>query len=207
MNKLGIEKRAQVIRCLIDGNSIRATTRITGVAKNTVIKLLVDLGRVCQEYQDKTLRGLNCKRLECDEIWSFCYAKSKNVPKELKSVFGYGDIWTWTAICPESKLVVSWLVANRTADSAKIFMEDVASRLRHRIQLSTDGHKAYLDAIEETFGCEIDYAQLVKMYGNDSTGSNLNERKYSPAECHRNREEKDHGQSQYGLGFNFHGRA
>ncbi len=122
MNKLSIEKRAQIIRCLIEGNSIRSTSRIAGVAKNTVIKLLVDVGKACAEYQDKTLRDLNCERLQCDEIWSFCYAKQKNVPQEYKGSFGYGDVWTWTAICADTKLVPSWLVGNRDAETAHLFL-------------------------------------------------------------------------------------
>ncbi len=182
MNKLSTEKRAQVIGCLVEGMSIRATVRVTGVAKNTITKLLLDLSRACYDYQDKTMRGLNCHRFECDEIWSFCYAKSKNVPDEFKGIFGYGDVWTWTAICSDSKLVPSWLVANRTPEAANAFMEDLASRLNHRIQLTTDGYRAYAQAVEGAFGCDVDYAMLVKMYGNDGPPSKSNpESKYSPS--------------------------
>lgn len=182
MNKLTTDKRAHVIRCLVEGNSIRATVRITGVAKNTITKLLVELGAACREYQDRALRNLTCKRLECDEIWSFVYAKSKNVPKELKGVFGYGDVWTWTAICSDTKLVASWLVANRTAEAAHIFIKDLASRLRNRVKLTTDGLKAYLEAVDNAFGGQIDYAQLVKLYGEEGMSIEA-EKKYSPAKC------------------------
>jgi IS1 family transposase len=159
--------------------SILATVRVTGAAKNTVIKLLLEVGQACYDYQDQTLRGLNCKRFECDEIWSFCYAKKKNVPEEFKGIFGYGDVWTWTAICSESKLVPTWLVANRSESAAEAFMEDLASRVNHRIQITTDGYKAYVDAVEGAFGADVDYAMLVKMYGNDGP-TNHPERKYSP---------------------------
>ncbi len=178
MNKLSTERRAQIIRCLVEGNSIRSTSRITGAAKNTVVKLLVDAGKACSEYQDKTLRNLSCKRLQCDEIWSFCYAKKKNVPEKLQGQFGYGDVWTWTAICAETKLVPSWLVGDRNGYTAYLFIQDLASRLNHRIQLTTDGFKAYLEAVEGAFGSEVDYAMLVKIYGTDSEG----EKRYSPAE-------------------------
>jgi len=180
MNRLSTEKRARIISCLVEGNSIRATVRMTGAAKNTVSKLLVDLGQACREYQDKTLVNLPCKRLQCDEIWSFCYAKQKNVPEELQDVFGYGDVWTWTAICADTKLVPSWLVANRTAESANVFMKDVASRLKNRVQITTDGYKIYVNAIEKAFGCDIDYAMLVKIYGDDNKPKDA-QRKYSPA--------------------------
>jgi IS1 family transposase len=179
MNKLSTEKRAQIIGCLVEGMSIRSTVRITGAAKNTVTKLLVDLGAACAEYQDEALRGLECRRIECDEIWSFCYAKKKNVPDEFQGMFGYGDVWTWTAICTDSKLVPSWLVANRTPDAANIFMQDLASRMNHRIQLTTDGYRAYAEAVEGAFGADVDYAMLVKMYGNDK--QETPEKKYSPS--------------------------
>lgn len=183
MNKLSAEKRAQIIGCLVEGMSIRATVRVTGAAKNTVTKLLVDLGAACQEYQDKTLRNLPCKRIQCDEIWSFCYAKEKNVPEDLKGFFGYGDVWTWTALCADTKIVPSWLVANRSAQAAHVFIEDLASRLANRIQLTTDGHKVYLTAVEAVFGADVDYAMLVKVYGNESSTGDSTARTYSPAEC------------------------
>lgn len=183
MNKLSIEKRVQIIGMLVEGNSLRATSRLSGCSINTVTKLLIDVGKACAEYQDKTLRNLPCKNIQCDEIWSFCYAKEKNVPEELKGTFGYGDVWTWTAIDADTKLVPSWLVANRSIDSAMIFMEDLASRLKNRVQLTTDGHKAYLQAIESVFGGNIDYAQLVKLYGNEFDSKDKSARKYSPPEC------------------------
>ncbi len=179
MNKLNIQKRAQILGCLVEGNSIRATTRLTGASKNTVTKLLVDIGRACSEYQDKAMRNLTCKRIQCDEIWSFCYAKEKNVPEEKKGQFGYGDVWTWTAICADSKLVPSFMVGNRDAETASVFMEDLASRLVHRVQLTTDGLKTYLNAVEETFGMNIDYGMLVKIYGPDLE----KEKRYSPEKC------------------------
>jgi len=183
MNKLDVSKRAQIIGCLVEGNSIRSTVRLTGAAKNTVVKLLAEVGKACAEYQNKTLRNLPCKNIQCDEIWSFCYAKEKNVPKELQGTFGYGDVWTWTAICADTKLVPSWLVANRSVDAAKMFMEDLASRLKNRVQLTTDGHKAYLIAVENAFGGNIDYARLVKIYGNINDSQDKSARKYSPPEC------------------------
>ena len=177
MNKLSTEKRTQVIRCLVEGNSIRSTVRITGVAKNTVVKLLVDVGKACSEYQDKAFQNLSCKRLQCDEIWSFCYAKEKNVPNTLKGQFGYGDIWTWTAIDADTKLVPSWFIGDRSYKTAKFFIDDLASRLKNRVQLTTDGHKAYIEAIEGAFGPEIDYAMLIKIYGSAPE----EEKRYSPA--------------------------
>jgi IS1 family transposase len=156
---------------------------MTGTAKNTVVKLLVDIGTACAEYQDKTFRNLSCKNIQCDEIWSFCYSKDKNVPKEFKGVFGYGDVWTWTAIDADTKLIPSWLVANRSVDAAIVFMEDLAGRLKNRVQLTTDGHKAYLTAVENAFAGNIDYAMLVKVYGNENDTQDKSARKYSPAEC------------------------
>ena len=179
MNRLSIERRAKIIGCLVEGNSLRATARITDSAKNTVIKFLADIGQACADYQDKTLRNLKCKRLQCDELWSFCYAKEKNVPEDKKGQFGYGDVWTWAAICADSKLVPSWIVGNRDAETASIFMEDLASRFSHRIQLTTDGLKVYLEAVEGAFGVDIDYAMLVKMYGESL--EQRAEKRYSPA--------------------------
>lgn len=178
MNKLTTEKRAQIVSCLAEGNSIRSTVRITGAAKNTVTKLLVDLGQACSKYQDETLRNLECKTIQVDEIWSFCYAKQKNVAEDLKGTFGYGDVWTWTSLCVDSKLVPSWLVGGRDAEWANVFMLDLASRLKHRIQLSSDGHRAYLEAVEGDFGCDVDYAMLIKIYGRSLEG----ESRYSPSE-------------------------
>ena len=179
MNRLPIEKRVQVISALVEGSSIRSTVRMTGVAMNTIQKLLADLGTACMEYQDKAMRNLNCKHIQCDEIWQFCYAKDKNVPADKKGIFGYGDVWTWVALDADTKLVPSFMVGGRGAQTAKRFMDDLASRLGNRVQLTTDGHRAYLEAVENAFGANIDYAMLVKLYGNDREG----EARYSPAEC------------------------
>jgi len=180
MNKLSPERRAQVISALVEGNSIRATCRMTGTAKGTVLKLLADVGEVCRDYQDKHVRKLTTRRIQCDEIWSFCYAKEKNVPKEHRGEFGYGDVYTWTAMCADTKIVPSFLVGRRDSEHAKVFIKDLASRLKTRIQLTTDGHKVYLDAIEDAFGGDIDYAMLVKIYELTPTED---QRKYSPVEC------------------------
>jgi len=179
MNRLSTADRARIVSCLVEGNSLRATARMTGFARMTIEKLLRDLGAACQQYQDDTLRDLPCKRVQCDEIWSFCYAKEKNVPADKKGTFGYGDIWTWTAICADTKLAVSWLVRTRDAGAAHDFMTDVASRLKHRVQLTTDAHKPYLAAVEDAFGADVDYATLQKIYGADTE----NEKRYSPAKC------------------------
>jgi IS1 family transposase len=181
VNRLSTEQRAKIVSCLCEGMSIRATVRVTGAAKNTITKLLVDLGRACAEYQDGALVDLPCTRIECDEIWSFCYAKQKNVPAEHRGEYGYGDVWTWTALCADTKLVPSWLVGERTADDAEVFMRDLASRLRHRTQLTTDGHRAYLNAVEAAFGADIDYAVLHKIYA--SPAKPEDQRRYSPATC------------------------
>jgi len=181
MNKLTIEKRSQVVGCLVEGMGIRATVRITGVAKNTVAKLLVDLGTACREYQDRVLVNLSCKKIQCDEIWSFCYAKEKNVPQDHKGEWGYGDVYTWTAIDADTKLIPAFLVGRRDAEYARVFMLDLASRLKNRVQLTTDGHKAYLMAVDEAFATDIDYAMLIKTYG--SPESTKDQRRYSPAEC------------------------
>jgi IS1 family transposase len=180
MNQLSREKRAQIIGCLVEGNSLRATARMCDVAFNTVLKFIPEIGNACAEYQDRAFHNLKCKRIQCDEIWTFCYAKEKNVPKEKRGIFGYGDVWTWVAIDADTKLVPSFMVGNRDAKSAKIFMDDLAGRLADRVQLTTDGHKVYLDAIENAFGGEIDYAMLVKVYELTSTEE---QRKYSPVEC------------------------
>jgi IS1 family transposase len=179
MNKLSNEKRVQVVRALVEGNSIRATVRMTGAAKNTVVKLLADLGSACLDYQDAAMRDLSCKRLQCDEIWSFCYSKDKNVPDKFKGQFGYGDVWTWTAIDADTKLVPCWHIGNRDGRDARIFIDDLAARLANRVQLTTDGHRAYIEAVEDAFGGNIDYAMLVKIYGNEPEG----QKRYSPAQC------------------------
>ena len=181
MNKLSIEKRAQIIGMLVEGNSMRAITRMTGCSINTVTKLLVDIGSACWVYQDKIMRNLTCKQIQCDEIWNFCYCKEKNVPEDHKGVFGYGDVYTWTALDADTKLIPSFLVGRRDAGCAKVFMKDLESRLKNRVQLTTDGLRAYLTAVEDAFAGDIDYAMLVKIYGEDKTTEG--QRRYSPAEC------------------------
>jgi len=178
MNVLTTAKRVQVISALVEGNSIRATVRMTGVAKNTIVKLLAEIGAACEKFQNETLRNLPCKRVQCDEVWSFCYAKQKNVPQDLQGQFGYGDVWTWTAFCADTKLICSWKIGTRGASTAYSFMNDLAGRLANRIQLTTDGHRIYVDAVESAFGSAIDYAMLVKIYGADRRET---EARYSPA--------------------------
>ena len=178
MNRLGVAKRVQILSALVEGNSLRATSRMVGVSINTVTKLLVDLGTACAKYQDKALRSLPCKRIQCDEIWSFCYSKQKNVPDDKQGRWGYGDVWTWTAICADTKLVPTWYTGDRGAGSAWEFMQDLAPRLAERVQLTTDGHRVYLDAVDEAFRSNIDYAMLQKIYGRDETEP---ETRYSPA--------------------------
>ncbi len=180
MNRLNPDKQKQVIAALVEGNSIRATCRMTGVAKGTVLKLLADIGTVCAEYQHEHRRDLTCKKILCDEIWSFCYSKDKNVPEDKKGKFGYGDVWTWTAICADSKLVPAFFIGSRDLVSAKVFMNDLASRMEHRIQITTDGHKAYIEAVEDAFDSDVDYSQLVKLYGVERIEA---EARYSPAKC------------------------
>lgn len=176
MNKLSREERVAVVRALVEGNSVRSIERMTGIQKKTITRLLVKLGAACAKYQDMKLRNLKCRRIQCDEIWSFVYSKAKNVPASKKGKFGFGDVWTWTAIDADTKLVVSFLVGLRDSGYATEFMRDLASRLSHRVQLTTDGHKAYLTAVEDAFGGEVDFAQLVKVYGPDGT----TETRYSP---------------------------
>lgn len=179
MNKLNIKKRTQILHLLVEGNSLRATARIADVSRNTVDKLLRDVGSACLDYQDKVLRDLPCKRVQCDEIWSFVYAKQKNVPKELQHVFGYGDVWTWVALCADTKLVPCWHVGPRDADAAKRFMGDLAGRMRYDVQLTTDGNRTYLEAVEGAFGGNVDYSMLVKIYGPTPE----QQKRYSPGQC------------------------
>jgi len=179
MNRLTTAKRVAVVAALCEGNSIRATVRMTGVAKNTIVKLLVELGAAVTRYQDTALRNLSCRRLQCDEIWSFVGAKDKNLKDEDKGKFGRGSVWTWTCIDADTKLIPSWLVGTRDAGSAHDFMQDVASRMRSRVQLTTDGHKPYLWAVDGAFGLDVDYATLTKIYGPDPSA----EKRYSPAVC------------------------
>jgi len=177
MNKLTHAKRVQIINLLVEGNSMRATARIADVAFNTVSKLFIDTARMCADYQDRAFKNLACKRLQLDEIWSFVYAKAKNVPDGKQGQAG--DVWTWVAIDADSKLVPSWRIGNRDATTACEFIDDLASRLSNRVQLTADGHKPYLEAVEKAFGADVDFAQLIKLYGDTVEG----QKRYSPAAC------------------------
>jgi len=177
MNKLSIEKKVQVITALVEGNSIRATCRMTGTAKGTVTRLLASVGKACALYQDKTINNLISKHIQCDEIWSFCYAKQKNVPENKQGQFGYGDVWTWVALDADTKLCVSFLVGLRNMECATHFINDLKDRLSNRVQLTTDGYKVYLDIIDNAFGREIDYAVLNKVFGREPE----QQKRYSPA--------------------------
>lgn len=182
MNKLDNKARALILRCLVEGNSIRATARLADVSKNTVTKLLVDAGKACAAYQDEHVRDVEAKHVQADEIWAFCYAKEKNVPTAKQAPDEAGDIWTWTAMDRDTKLMISYTIGDRSQRTAREFMFDLASRVTGRCQLTTDGHAAYLKAVRDAFGGDVDYAMLVKQYG-DPTGTKGHERKYSPAEC------------------------
>jgi len=179
MNRLSKERRAQIIGMMVDGVPLRAISRMTGASINTVVKLLADAGNACLDYQDHALRNLPCKRIQADEIWSFVYSKQKNVPEEKRGQFGYGDVWTWTAIDADTKLIVSWYLGRRDGDAAFQFMTDLESRLSNRVQLTTDGHHAYLTAVDAAFDRQIDYAMLVKQYGTAPES----EKRYSPPVC------------------------
>jgi IS1 family transposase len=178
MNKLSNSDRARIVSALVEGNSIRATCRMTGAAKNTVTKLLADMGAVCKAYHDEHVRNVRSKRVQCDEIWSFVGMKQAQVKTMEQMEEGMGDVWTWTALDADTKLIISYLVGQRGASWANAFMEDVASRVATRIQITTDGHRAYADAVEGAFGMDVDYAMLIKIYGNDSF-----DRKYSAGDC------------------------
>jgi IS1 family transposase len=178
MNVLPIKKRAQILHLLVEGNSMRATSRIADVSINTVTKLLEDSGRACLAYQDEAIRNINSKRVQCDEIWAFCYSKEKNVVPENKGILGYGDAYTWTAIDADTKLCISWLVGHRDVEYAEAFICDLSMRLANRIQLTTDGHGPYISAVEKMFGGAIDYAMLVKIYEGEG---NEGQKRYSPA--------------------------
>ncbi|MBI3318396.1 MAG: DDE-type integrase/transposase/recombinase [Candidatus Omnitrophica bacterium] len=180
MNKLDRKRQIHILNALVEGVSLRAASRMADVSINTVTKLLVDVGAACRKYQDETFQNLTCKRLQCDEIWSFVYAKDKNVPKKKRGKFGYGDVWTWTALDAETKLIPCWYIGTRGAGAAYHFMRDLAGRLANRVQLTTDGHKAYLEAVENAFGSEIDYAMLQKIYGTEKPEGEV---RYSPAQC------------------------
>jgi len=179
MNKLSTSKRVQIVKTLVEGNSLRSITRMVGVSINTVTKLLVDLGAACEQFHDEHVRNVSSQRVQCDEIWSFCYARRENVPEDYKGVFGYGDLWTWVGQDADSKLVLSWHVGRRDAQTAFPFMQDLASRLTNRVQLTTDGFQAYLTATDALFGTDIDYARLIKVYGSDPNA----ERRYAPPVC------------------------
>ncbi len=180
MNRLNNKDRAKILSILCEGVGINATCRITGVSKNTVLKLLADAGNVCAIYQDNVIRNLKSRKIECDEIWSFCYAKQKNVESAVSAPNGAGDVWTWTAIDADTKLIISYLIGSRDADCANTFVSDLCSRLTNKVQLTTDGYKTYLEAVENAFGGDVDYAQLVKIYG---TCPESVKGKYSPSEC------------------------
>ena len=181
MNKLPQHKRAMILSMLVEGMSMRSISRTVGVSINTVTKLLVDAGEACAAYHDETVREVHARRVQCDEIWSFCYAKQKNVKTAKAAPEGAGDVWTWTAIDSDSKMILAYEVGDRSAETAIEFMDDLRARLANRVQLTTDGNKAYLEAVEGAFGGDVDFAQLVKLYG--EAGNKGPERKYSPMVC------------------------
>lgn len=180
MNKLPVAKRATILQMLCEGSSMRAIERITGASLNTVSKLLIDAGKACAAYHDEHVRSVKATRIQCDEIWAFCYSKQKNVAKAKAAPEGAGDVWTWTALEASHKMIVSYLVGGRDGDYALALMDDLRQRLANRVQLTTDGHRAYLNAVEEAFGDDIDYAQLIKLYGDAPEAF---KGRYSPAEC------------------------
>ena len=180
MNKLPMKARTLILSMLCEGQSMRATARLADVSFNTVAKLLIDAGKVCADLHDELVQGVTANRVQCDEIWSFTYAKQKNVATAKAAPQVAGDTWTWTALDADSKLIVSSMVGGRDAEYANAFMDDVASRLANRVQMTTDGHKAYLEAVEGSFGADIDYAQLIKVYGN---APETFKGRYSPADC------------------------
>jgi IS1 family transposase len=180
MNKLPLEKRVQILSMLCEGSSMRSISRVADVSFNTVAKMLVDAGKACAAFHDEKVRDVKARRVQVDEIWSFTAAKQKNVPTMKKPVAGAGDTWTWTAIEADTKLLITWLVGGRDSDYAIAFMDDLRDRLANRVQLTSDGHKAYLEAVEGAFGGDVDYAQLVKIYGATPEGAQV---RYSPAEC------------------------
>ena len=186
VNKLSRTARAQIIQLMVEGNSVRAITRITGRSINTVLKLLVDLGGKADDYQDSVMRGLKCQTVQVDEIWSFVHAKNPNVPKEHRGEFGYGDVWTYVAIEADTKLVPAWMIGERSPEHARVFMDDLRDRLANRIQLTTDGHRIYLRAVPDSFGDAIDYAQLIKVYGSSPLPEGWERQKW--AQSHTSRE-------------------
>ena len=179
MNKLSTAKRSQIVKALVEGNSLRSTKRMVGCSINTVTKLLVELGAACEAFHDAHVRNVPSQRVQCDEIWCFCYARKENLPDELRGAFGYGDLWTWVGQDADAKLVISWHVGRRDAQTAYVFMHDLASRLSSRVQLTTDGLHAYLQAVDSAFASDIDYARLVKAYGSDPKA----EKRYTPPVC------------------------
>jgi IS1 family transposase len=179
MNKLANAKRTQILAMLCEGSSMRSISRVADVSINTVSKMLVEAGEACMILHDETVRNVKASRIQCDEIWSFCHAKQKNVATAKAAPEGAGDVWTWTAIDADSKLIVSFFVGDRSGESAMVLMDDLRARLSNRVQLTTDGHKAYLEAVEGAFGGDVDYAQLVKIYG-ETVGP---KGRYSPADC------------------------
>jgi IS1 family transposase len=178
MNKLPVEKRVQMLSMLVEGSSMRSISRVCDVSINTVAKLVVDAGTACASFHYDKVRELRCQRVQCDEIWSFCYSKAANTPTGYKGE--RGDVYTWTALDPDSKLIITWTVGDRTLDTGRVFLDDLQMRLATNVQLTTDGHRPYLIAVPEAFGGDIDFAQLVKLYRESPTRS---ERRYSPAEC------------------------
>jgi IS1 family transposase len=179
MNRLPVEKTVQILSMLCEGSSMRAISRVADVSINTVSKLLVDAGTACTAFHDAKVRDVKARRVQCDEIWSFCYAKAKNAPTAKRLDLAYGDVWTWTGLDADSKLIISWMVGGRDSAYAISLMDDLRSRLANRVQLTTDGHRAYLEAVEGAFGGDVDYAMLVKLYGESPDA----EKRYSPAEC------------------------
>jgi IS1 family transposase len=182
MNKLPLARRTQILSTLCEGSSMRSISRVADVSFNTIVKLLVDAGIACTEFHDRAVRNVKSRRVQCDEIWSFVHAKAKNVPTAKAAPQGAGDIWTWTALDADHKLIISWAVGGRDAGYALALMDDVRERLANRVQLTTDGHSAYLGAVEEAFGADIDFAQLVKLYGEPPSSPEA-ARRYSPSEC------------------------
>lgn len=199
MNMLDTDKRAQIIACLIEGTSMRAAGRLTGAAKKTVERLVESVGRGCAAYHDRNMRGLTCKLLQVDEVWSFAGVKDKNARPEQKEQ-GLGSVWTWIALDSESKLIPAWRVGGRGFNDAQLFIQDLASRLAHRVQLTSDGHGPYLEAVENAFGAEIDYAMLIKLYGTPQAPDNkLAEIRYSPPICTGARKVKRMGNPNFKL--------
>jgi len=181
MNRLSIEARAKILGCMVEGNSVRAISRLTGADKKTVLRLLGEFGSACQRFHDETVRNVKSRRVQCDETWSFVYSKANNVPEQCRGVFGFGDVWTWTALCADTKLILAYRVDRRDEEAAYAFIHDLRARLANRVQLTSDGYRAYLQAVEDAFGNDVDFAQLVKLYATPKGEGN--ERRYSPSEC------------------------